>query len=886
MKLFSGFLILLLASACFQTQAIKLNKIELSPSNNDCQRMPCLTYVSDPVHSSYNFLMQHRFSNIIYRLTCAKYVWLGAFPESSGTTSPVHRSVSSRFALRSASTFSFSAPSNLSNATFAAYVCGNLTFEVTNVAISVPTISYPLYVLPPCFFEKAANLTVLQLSNVFISANASLSDPLVRLVSAVSDRCIDLAIYHSQLQTAEGTLASIDWDPVVNLLPSLRSWTMDSVRSALPALLPSSLPPSVNSLTIRNCGISGSIPPTLFSNRSALAVFNSFSLDISNNALVGTVPSGLLADFDLTRLTIFVLALNNNKLSGYFPPNLFAAPLSTLGTLLISLDNNNFAGPLSNVFSSMTLTSHRLSTFFLTVSNNSFTGELSSDWLSSSLSATTSFTFSATSNMLSGTIPFDFLSKAGFATPLSQFFLHLENNRIQGDLPAGFLALNSNASAIPAAITMSIFLSSNQLDGNISSTLFDPVAWTTGSSFTFDASSNQLQGDLPHLLLAKSAQIFSVQVRFSNNPALSGTIPSSFLASLSMASTMAVNVVVILDVSSTGLTGALIMPDLTVPYSIQLYASAANFDSISFHENTPKYLLILDVTSNSRLTGTLPSALFSTPSIISILKAGNTNLTGVMPNMGSLLPTSLKTLSLPATSIDFCSGMRTLWNSSHLTSCDLRNTTASTCSFWYPSNCGVAGNCTLSTRPSPDWSCSDNSWVYVGTISSPVFTVPPGSVGVTVYGNVSSPSISFSGIGSILTIFEGCTTNLTSITLDLSSSDLEKLGKGSHNQTLLILDPNASCSSLSAVTLHPSIRGSTCRKVKVETSVSAASFSAILFVDESGCNTWWIILVAVLVPSIVILVVIIVLLVVFVPSVRNFVRPFSSRNAAKSSGIQ
>lgn len=283
-----------------------------------------------------------------------------------------------------------------------------------------------------------------------------------------------------------------------------------------------------------------------------------------------------------------------------------------------------------------------------------------------------------------------------------------------------------------------------------------------------------------------------------------------------------------------------------------------------------------------------------------------------MPNMGAVTTSVLRALQLQDTLIDFCANLsaRAVWTSDGiLTDCDLRMTNAGHCANYYPSACSITlppldiipiitippppttpplappvappvFGCTASTQPSTDWKCIGSTWTFVGTVVVPTLTVPAGAVQTVIQGNLSSSAIVIVGFGSTLVISDGCATNLTSVTVELTKNDLDKIGS-KKLQTLISLNStsnNPQCSNLTEVQLVVRVTHGSCKTASVSKVAGQNQLSALFTIDSSGCRTWWIILISVLGGIIVLSLIITVLLVLFVRPVREFVRPHSKRN--------
>ena len=192
-------------------------------------------------------------------------------------------------------------------------------------------------------------------------------------------------------------------------------------------------------------------------------------------------------------------------------------------------------------------------------------------------------------------------------------------------------------------------------------------------------------------------------------------------------------------------------------------------------------------------------------------------------------------------------------------------------------------SCAPNSRPSEQFICQNGAWVSNATITVPTLTIPAGASQTIVNGSLESTQLVFQGLGSSLTV-TGCANNLSSVSLEIPAEQLKQIGSKGLRQILLSYSgSDGSCNNLDLVQLNSVVKGSSCRDLKVEKSVSNGQLSALFTVNTSRCNTWWIILASVLASAVVIFCVVMILLVLFVPSVRECLRPYSKRSRTKAS---
>lgn len=747
------------------------------------------------------------------------------------------------------------------------------------------------YLLPDCFFiADVSGVTSFQATCVLLQGNQTFPDPMLRLANSlpgISAAGTATLVYLTQctLLASSGSLAPINWTALFNLWPLLRVLYMLECSMA-PTSLPTYLPAALYSFNILNCGLVGSIPATMYANFSTFTA-TSLSLVVPNNALTGSIPPALFSNVNMTNIATLSINLNNNKMYGPIAPTLLAHSFQMLTALSLDLANNAFTGPFSNLLDATSLPGARIGTVFVSVNNNSFTGDFPATWFSYIKAgfSLSSLSVSAANNRLSGTLPSTtWLPHITSSAP--SVTINLANNSLHGDIPDAFL----NFSVSPSQ--WAVDLSNNAFNGTIGSNIFQTLLMNNTYTASFDFSQNQLTGGLPSSLVGNTTAAFtgSLTLNVAQNPKMTGSVPSSLFSSLlALPSGSQVSpflLAVIAD--NTPLTGTLNIPaglaSLKPPFRIAFSAVNANLDAVAFQDALS--LLRLDLTNNARLTGTLPAFLFGNTSLLTSLSANGTALSGVMPDMGANSASILTVLQLANTGIDFCSGSRSNWTSSTLETCQLAETSASNCAYAYPSLCKVsATTCLDATRPSSEWVCVGGTWTLIGSVTAPVLVIPSGSTETVVIGNVTSGSVVITGLGSTLIIQQGCASNLSTVTLEVTHEELEKLGKTTQ-QTLISLDPDASCSGLDNVQVILHLNGKSCKKASLKTSTSSDGnvLSAILSINDSGCRTWWIILVSVICGVIVLAAIIFALLVLLVRPVREFVRPYSKPRKPSDKG--
>lgn len=790
---------------------------------------------------------------------------------------------------RSASSVEITLDDSSTNETTATTLC-NPSIATLNELI-VHSITTHKFWLPDCFFPLAYNMQTLFLSSFIIAGNSSTEDPLQRLGKA-APALISFTFTNGVLLDQHNTSTTLSWGKLINSMPSVSR--IDMSGTPLRTTLPSDFPGIWRQMSFANTQLLGSIPSTLLMAYSSVAISEpTWSLDLSHNNLNDTLPN-LLAAWDLSSYTPTYVRINlaNNQLGGTFPTGFSASNIATL-SFALDISGNKFSGPLSNIFADH---HNMVSTQYLLInaSSNGFTGSI---FPAFTLKSPVSLALDFSNNGLQGLLPASYFTSLGLTDNPDLIALNVAGNKFSGSMPFNFLELPAVTSGgtLLSAKSWSISVSHNLLNQAIPNEIWSGLNWASTETAEFNFESNLFEGGLPARFVGTSLNdgLRSISVSVSNNLLMKGSIPPSFILSIFAGPTNSTlpRLSVLLAAASTGLQGTLDFQNYNLriqKFNLDLYLANSNLSSIKFDGATGA-LRNLDVRNNALLTGTIPDSLFAAPSILASLQAGGTSLSGTLPDMAALPGSSvLTTLDLANTDIDFCYESRATWTSSSLTSCNLGGTNAASCANTYPSGCLASPPlvapsvaplaCSNATKPiGNDWRCVGSTWVFYGSIETPTLTIPAGAAETIVRGNITSSEIIISGVGSTLVITEGCATNLTSLTIELTKSDLEKLGS-SKTQSLLLID--SSCETdLNGVSLGLKVKESSCKKATAKKVASASELSVIFSVDSSDCRTWWIILTAVLASVVVIAIIVVVLLAIFVPAVRVFFRPHSKKRA-------
>ena len=689
---------------------------------------------------------------------------------------------------------------------------------------------------------------------------------------------------------------------------------------------------NLNSITLDISGnmLSGPLPASLLNNPVNAPNFSAFVLFLAHNRIEGTIPATLLPSVPKTIILTIVLA--DNLLTGEIPQGWFNA--SSVNALNFNVSMNQLNGsPFGNLLNFTGGT--QMTSVIIDASHNKLVGQLPDSFCGlCTLSPTTSLNLIFADNLITGNIPTSLLDYTSGMTGVQ--VLDFSSNQIDGSLPTTLMRPMVQTTA---KRSQSLSFANNSLTGILPNKFYAGTAFKNDSSLKLDLSSNQIEGGLnPDFLVDIPAAIRTLAIKLSNNPLrgawsndflapfiyppspvaitvslhvdnceLGGTIPASIVGT-------AAKVNLVLDHNRFGgdfpldgiLSGATYntlgnefifsarnntfltsaksltfpaIPSSWTSFYVSVDLSLNLLTSINITSSASEYLRRLVVSDNTRLTGTIPNELLDTASLIQRLDASNTALSGVFFESGVTAARLLTHLNLSNTAINFCSGTRSAYTTSAVISCSLDNTQANKCQSYYPSICfssQAGAGCSLDTRPSPQFICIDGKWTANTTIGSPTLIIPGGATQTIINADVDSSVIIFNGIGS-LTI-SGCANNLTQIVVTLTPEQLKGIGSTKINQTLVSYTTgNTNCSDLSQVSVTLDVKGSSCRKAKVTKATSNGQLSGLFSVDSSGCNTWWIILVSVICGVIVLLVIIFILLAIFVPAVRQCLRPFSKK---------
>lgn len=271
--------------------------------------------------------------------------------------------------------------------------------------------------------------------------------------------------------------------------------------------------------------------------------------------------------------------------------------------------------------------------------------------------------------------------------------MNIGSNKLSGSITPDLTAIGDTSSMV----FFSLIASSNKITGGLPNALITNLAFNSATYVTFDFSVNQLTGDLPDKIFNKQPEKLAVLLfDVSENPTLSGTIPSSFLASINYggsSTTTMVSASITLNIFNSPVTGTLEIPDCShyvayQPLQLNINAADCALDYLYIAPQSSKCLSTLDLSRNVNLNGTIPSEVLDTNAVLLTLLAPNTKLSGLMPDLGTLGAPRMTKIDLSFTAIDFCSDKRSVWTLA--IDCNLMSTSARGCKELYPS-CDATG---------------------------------------------------------------------------------------------------------------------------------------------------------------------------------------------------
>lgn len=433
--------------------------------------------------------------------------------------------------------------------------------------------------------------------------------------------------------------------------------------------------------------LSGSLPPHLW-NVTVPNALNLFTFTITNNSLSGTIPAGSwIGDFKGLAIDDFIFFdASYNALSGALPTDIIAFP-SSINTLSVNLQNNNLSGSLpTKLFSNSNVLSASL-----LLSNNNLRGSVSAEIFSTASTSIALILLEVSNNPLGGTLADELFS---MTTTINSLYFTARNCSIAGQITSSLTANNVNTLGLDLGENLfsqtldfsSLLKGTNTLlqltlDNNaFTGTLSFPNASSTKLTFNISGA-NLEQLDMP-----EAVGRYLQDVDMSNNPSLTGTLPSTLFNFTSVCRNVAA--------SSTSISGE--VPGVNT-------AAASYAASISLRDT------LIDFCPTST----------------------------VLPYLAE----SLSTCSFGANAAANC-------RHSYPSMCfDEAVTPSPSPPASTPS---PPSACPLATRPTPDFQCVDGLWVYYGTVTTGSLTIPSGATQTIINGSLVTTSLVFQGTSTVL----------------------------------------------------------------------------------------------------------------------------------------
>lgn len=342
--------------------------------------------------------------------------------------------------------------------------------------------------------------------------------------------------------------------------------------------------PQVISLGLTQGALTGSAPDALPSSMT--------SLDLSNNALSGMISDSIFSNFVSGSIAV---SLANNRISGTISPQLFSPLSAATGPISLDFSSNSIGGSLpvrllpyayNNAYASLSLT------------NNSLIGSLpASENIFPPFCGACNLRLD--SNRLTGSIPSDLFTSSIWGGGYLTRIISLRNNSMLGVIPVSLFNRNASVYASSGSnypkVTYIFDASMNQISGDIPSSLVSDS--TLGaSSLTASFASNWISGSIPEKMFAtglSTDQLDALSLDFSSNR-LSGSVPSTIFSNCTAIGSVP-------GISAT--------TKITAKFASNQLAGV--FPTASIFTSCPVFSIALDL-SNNLLGGTIPPSLLST----------------------------------------------------------------------------------------------------------------------------------------------------------------------------------------------------------------------------------------------------------------------------------
>lgn len=194
----------------------------------------------------------------------------------------------------------------------------------------------------------------------------------------------------------------------------------------------------------------------------------------------------------------------------------------------------------------------------------------------------------------------------------------------------------------------------------------------------------------------------------------------------------------------------------------------------------------------------------------------------------------------------------------------------------------VSGCSSPKPQPQDLFVCIGTVWTLVNPAGGdPSTPVPPIVLGapVVVQGNFTPSELTFIGLSATINV-DGCVSLPEKVTITLTPGEIEELQKNKEKYATLIASRCATNGRVN-ININSNKKIRKCERVTGTLESNGNTLRAVFKLNSSKCNTWWIILVAV-VGAVVLIAIILALVFTLVPAARNCIRPYHKRNKAKT----
>ena len=471
----------------------------------------------------------------------------------------------------------------MTNATYATNLCTRL--EQFNASSGLPT-SITLRAnsdgllrnLPECFWDYTESAATISISSLIIYGNSNgsseavgyeSSDPLLRFPNTVGS----LTLLNCVFVNPNTSSNTPDLQGFLTHQTTMATLSITSTPINLPLF--EQLPANFRSLTIKDCGLTGSISSDFL---AAYSTSNSLLLNLASNRLNGSLPTFLAQLPVPTSLGYLTMDLHGNQLSGSLPVEFFPSAMTNLQTAVLLASGNQLSGTVPSEFfgGGMNL----LSYVYVDMSNNSLTG-ISATWALGAINSLASqCEYHFGNNKMAGEVPPFFANYPALYPSLFYSLYYFPDNQFssinEGAFPNGTTgrpgnyvldlsrnqfggSLSSIVGTLPTIAGFELYLTENQITGTI------PSAWMANFAevgrlyqIKIDLSLNRLSGTVPDQIFANMAPE-NLYFNVSGNSALTGSLPSS----LSDISPVFTDYTFIVDFSRCSFSGSI--PQMMMP---------------------------------------------------------------------------------------------------------------------------------------------------------------------------------------------------------------------------------------------------------------------------------------------------------------------------------